>query len=226
LIALEDPVAAAAVEVRRAELAVLRDKFTAVNLIDRVQTRLIQEQVLHAEGNLARAEQHMHDLMVVAGRDGRFVVPDARKLEGKFVKKGDVLGYIIAPIDPDIRAVVPQAEIDLVRQRAVSVAVRFTERIESSVPAEILRETPAAIDKAPAPSLTQDGGGPILLDPSSPNHDRPLDRFYQVELAVPDSHMLERIGSRVFVRFDHGDEPIAWRVLRSVRQLLLRAINV
>jgi putative peptide zinc metalloprotease protein len=163
---------------------------------------------------------------VLATRAGRFIVPDARRLEGRFVKKGDVLGYVIAPIDPDIRAVVPQADIDLVRQRGRSVAVRFTERVETSVPARVLRETPAAVDKAPAPSLTQDGGGPMLLDPSSPNHDRPLDRFYQVELAVPDSNLFERIGSRVFVRFDHGGEPIAWRALRGARQLLLRALNV
>ncbi len=226
LIALEDPVAAAQVEVRRAELALLQNRFTAVNLIDRVQTRLVQEQILRAQGNLARAEQHTRDLIVLASREGRFVVPDARRLVGRFVKKGDVLGYVIAPIDPDIRAVVPQADIDLVRQRAQSVAVRFTERIETSVPARVLRETPAAVEKAPAPSLTQDGGGPMLLDPSSPNHDRPLDRFYQIELAVPDSNLLQRIGSRVFVRFDHGDEAIAWRALRSVRQLLLRALNV
>jgi putative peptide zinc metalloprotease protein len=70
------------------------------------------------------------------------------------------------------------------------------------------------------------GHGPILLDPSSPNHDRPLERFYQIELAVPDSHAVARIGGRVFARFDHGDEPIALRLIRSARQLLLRALNV
>jgi putative peptide zinc metalloprotease protein len=226
LIALEDPVAAAQVEVRRAELAVLQNRFTAVNLIDRVQTRLVQEQIEHAQGNLARAEEHVRELTVLAPRAGRFAVPDARKLEGRFVKKGDLLGYVIAPIDPDIRAVVPQAEIDLVRQPQERAAVRFTERVETSVPAVILRLMPAALDRSPAPSLTQEGGGPILLDPSSPNHDRPLERFYQVELAVPDMNLLPRIGGRVFVRFDHGDEPIAWRFLRSARQLLLRALNV
>jgi putative peptide zinc metalloprotease protein len=108
------------------------------------------------------------------------------------VKKGDILGYVIAPIDPDIRVVVPQADIDPVRRRVRAVAVRFTEEIDRSLPAQILRETPAALDRAPAPSLTQEGGGPILLDPTSPNHDRPLDRFYQIELAVPDSRALAR----------------------------------
>jgi putative peptide zinc metalloprotease protein len=226
LIALEDPVAVAQVAVRRAELAVLQNRFTAVNLIDRVQTRLVTEQIERARANLARAEQRTRDLIVLASRPGRFVVPNARQLEGRYVKKGDVLGYVIAPIDPDIRAVVPQADIDLVRQRAHAVSVRFTERVGTSLPARVLRETPAALDHAPAPSLTQEGGGPILLDPSSPNHDRPLDRFYQIELAVPDSKLLERIGGRVFVRFDHGAEPIAQRFMRSTRQVLLRALNV
>ena len=226
LIALEDPVAAAQVAVRRAELAVLENQFTAVNLIDRVQTRLVDEQIARARANLARAEQQTRDLVVLAPRSKRFVAPEARKLEGRYVKKGDVLGYVIAPIDPDIRVVVPQADIDLVRHRARSVAVRFTEQIGARLPARILRETPSSLERAPAPALTQEGGGPILLDPSSPNHDRPLEQFYQIELAVPASNMLARIGGRVFARFDHGGEPIAWRVMRNARQLLLRALNV
>jgi putative peptide zinc metalloprotease protein len=226
LIRLEDPVASAQVEVRRAELAVLQNRFTAFNQINLVQTKVVQEQIERARGNLVRAEQHVRDLLVQAPRSGRFVVPDARKIEGRFVKKGDLLGYVIAPVDPGIRVVVPQGEIDLVRQRTRAVAIRFTERIDASIPAEVVRETPSALEKSPAPTLTQDGGGPMLLDPSSPGHDRPLDRFYQIELAAPKTEVLERIGGRVYVRFDHGDEPIAWRVLRGARQLLLRALNV
>lgn len=178
-----------------------------------------------ARANLARAEQQARDLVVLAPRAGSFVVPAAQKLEGRYVKKGDLLGYVIAPRDPDIRLVVPQADIDLVRQRARAVAVRFTEGIEKSMPARILRETPSSLERAPAPALTQEGGGPILLDPSSPNRDRPLEQFYQVELAVPGAK-LARIGGHVFARFDHGEEPIAWRFLRNARQLLLRALNV
>ena len=66
----------------------------------------------------------------------------------------------------------------------------------------------------------------MLVDPSSPNRDRPLDRYYQIELGVRDSDLLARIGGRVYARFDHGAEPIAQRVIRSTRQLLLRALNV
>ncbi|MFO1100575.1 MAG: peptidase M50 [Xanthobacteraceae bacterium] len=225
VIALEDPVAAAQVALRRAQLDVLENRFTAVHLIDRVQSRLVNEEIARARANLARAEQQARDLVVLAPRSGSFVVPAAHKLEGRYVKKGDLLGYVIAPRDPDIRVVVPQADIDLVRQRARAVAVRFTEGIDKSMPARILRETPSSLERAPAPALTQEGGGPILLDPSSPNRDRPLEQFYQVELAVPRAK-LARIGGRVFARFDHGEEPIAWRFLRNARQLLLRALNV
>ena len=39
------------------------------------------------------------------------------------------------------------------------------------------------------------------------------------------AHCALREGGRVFVRFDHGDEPIAWWVVRGVRQMVLRAFN-
>jgi putative peptide zinc metalloprotease protein len=226
VIELEDPVAASQVDVQRAELAVLEDRFTAVNLIDLVQARLVREQVERAKARLARAEERTRGLVVIATRTGRFVVPDAPRLIGRFVHQGDLLGYVIGPADPDIHVVIPQADIALVRERTRAVAIRFTERIGVAVTATILRETPAALDKSPAPALASEGGGPILLDPASPNHDRPLEKFYEVELTVADPGLLQRIGSRVFARFDHGSEPIAWRVLRSARQLLLRALNV
>jgi putative peptide zinc metalloprotease protein len=226
VIELEDPVAASQVDVQRAELAVLENRFTAVNLIDRVQARLVAEQVEAAKARLARAQERTRGLVIVATRAGRFVVPDAPRLIGRFVHKGDLLGYVIGPADPDIHVVIPQADIALVRERTRAVAVRFTERIGVAVPAKILRETPAALERSPAPALASDGGGPILLDPTSQNHDRPLEKFYEFELAVADSGLLERIGSRVFARFDHGAEPIAWRALRGARQLLLRALNV
>ncbi len=34
------------------------------------------------------------------------------------------------------------------------------------------------------------------------------------------------IGGRVHVRFDHGWEPIGWRLYRSLRQVFLKRFNV
>jgi putative peptide zinc metalloprotease protein len=226
VIALEDPIARTQVAVRRAEAAVAEHRFNAVNLIDLVQARLASEQLMRARASLERSEARARDLTVAAPRAGRFVAPDAARLPGSFVHKGDVLGYIIGGGDVAVRAVVPQAEIDLVRHRAAGVALRFTEAIGWTVPAEITRQTPSALDRPPAAALSPEGGGPMLLDPTSRSHDRPLDRWYEVVVRPIGGLPLERIGSHAFVRFDLGSEPIAWRLVRGARQTLLRLLNV
>ncbi len=226
VLALRDPVAAAQVEVYRAQVAVAESRFDAVNLIDLVQARLAAEQLARARATLARAEQRTADLTIVAGREGRFVVPDDTHLEGRFVHNGDVLGYVIGGGDVAVRAVVPQSEIDLVRSRTRDVSLRFTERVDAAIPAEITRETPSALERPPATALAADGGGPMLLDPNSPHHDRPLDRWFEVVVRPLDGVPPERIGARAYVRFGLGAEPVAWRMLRGARQALMRVLNV
>ena len=226
ILALEDTVAAAQLQVMRAQLDVASSQYEAVNLIDMVQARLAAQQLARARAALARAEERSRDLLLLAPSGGRFVVPERSHLIGRFVHNGDVLGYVIGAGDIAVRAVVPQAEIDLVRGRTQGVSLRLTEAAGVRVPAVILRQTPSALDHAPAASLSTDGGGPMLLDPASPRHDRPLDRWYEVVVGTPDPLPASRIGGRAFVRFDLGAEPVAWRMLRSLRQTLLQALNV
>jgi hypothetical protein len=37
---------------------------------------------------------------------------------------------------------------------------------------------------------------------------------------------VERVGTRVHIRFEHNDEPLAHRLYRAIRQLLLRRFTV
>ncbi|MEJ0068153.1 MAG: HlyD family secretion protein [Pseudomonadota bacterium] len=195
VIQLEDPVAAAQVEVKRAELAVLQHRFTAVNLIDLVQARLVREQLDRAVANAARAEQRIGALVLRAPRAGRFVVPDARKLLGKFIHEGDLLGYVIGPNDVGIHVVIPQAEIDPVRQQVHAVSVRLTDEIDSSFAAQIIRQTPAALDRPPAPALAPEGVARCCSTRPAPKQQRPLDQFFEIELRL-DGKSIDRIGGR------------------------------
>jgi putative peptide zinc metalloprotease protein len=228
LFRLEDPVAAAQLDVLAAEVEVQRARFEAVNLIDLVQARLVAEQLARAEAARALARDRFGDLEAVAGRSGRFVVPDAAKLAGRFVRKGQVLGYVLAGDDIEVRAVVSQADLDLVRSRASGggVDVRLAERLGDVLPGRIIREIPSALDRAPAGALSPDGGGPMLADPSSPGRDRPLERWYEFDIALPDGRTTPRIGGHATARFDLGDEPLGWRLARGARQLLLRTLSL
>jgi putative peptide zinc metalloprotease protein len=223
---LEDPVAAAQVEVMQARLEVARSRFEAVNLLDLVEARLAAEQLERARAALARIKERSRDLVLVAQRPGRFVVPGQHRIDGKFIHNGEVLGYVIGAGDVEVRAVVDQANIDMVRSRTRGAAVRFTESIERQATGEIVRETPSALERPPAPALAAEAGGPMLLDPTSPSHDRPLDSWYEIAVRVAGDQLPQRIGSRAFVRFDLGVEPIGWRLFRSARQTLLHLMEI
>ena len=225
LIDMQDPAAAAQLEVYRADVQVAEGRFQESNLIDRTRARLVSEQLDRARATLARAEQRRRDLLVVASQAGTFIVPDAARLPGHFVHKGDLLGYVIAPGDREVRVVVPQAQIDLVRSRTRTVSVRSAEEPGESVAAALLREMPSALDRAPAPGLASEGGGPMVSDPSSAGRDRPLDQFYEVVLRPEGGALAARLGGHAFARFDLGWQPVGWRILRDVRQATLRLLN-
>jgi len=223
VIQLDDPIAAAQADVKKAALAVLQARFTAVNLIDLVESRLVTEQLASARAELALAERKRRDLTIRATRFGRLVIPDVRNLLGEFVHRGDLVAYVIGPGDIGVHAVVPQEEIDPVRERTLAVSVRLTEEIDRVYSAHVVLEAPQALDHAPAPALMSEGGGPMLPDPAEPK--RPLNKFYEIDLQL-EGAQIQRIGSRAYVRFDLGSEPIAWRALRALRQLFLQVVHV
>lgn len=228
LFGLADPVARAETDVLAAEAAVQEARFNAVNQVDRVQARLLENQVDRAHAALARARERLGELDVVAGHAGRFVVPNAATLVGRFVHKGDVLGYVLGGNDIGVRVVVSQAELDLVRARTTRVDVLLAESMQRTLPALVRRQTPAALERPPAPALSPEGGGPMLVDPGSPGHDRPLDRWFafDLQLSPGDAATISRIGAHASARFDLGGEPLAWRLLLWGRQVVLRTLNI
>ena len=148
----------------------------------------------------------------------------ADDLPAKFVRQGQDLAYIVDGKQLTARVIVLQQDIDLVRNRTRSVEVRFTEKLDEVVPATIRREVPAATAALPNLALSLDGGGKIALDPREKNA-KALQKHFDFEIGLPmreDVH----IGSRVYVRFDHGSEPLARQWYRSLRQVFLKQLNV
>jgi putative peptide zinc metalloprotease protein len=50
------------------------------------------------------------------------------------------------------------------------------------------------------------------------------ERVFEFEVTIPATPAETRIGTRVFVRFDHGAEPLADQWYRSFQQLFLRRL--
>ena len=124
------------------------------------------------------------------------------------------------------QVVVSQSDIDLVRQRTVGVKVRLAETIAETIPAVFKREVPAATDQLPSKTLSQEGGGQIAIDPRDMLGVKAFQKVFLFDLELPDQARLYYVGGRVYVRFDHGWEPLVWRWYRGTRQLFLRRFNV
>ena len=226
LVALADPILSAKVAVIVAQLEEMQLRFDAVKQLDRVQAEVLQEQVQRLTGTLAAYRTREQDLTVSSEQDGRFVLPRADDMPGRFLKRGDLLGYVIGDNDLVVRVVVPQSDVDLVRQRTTKVDAYFAENLERPVPARIRREVPAAQNDVPSMALTTQGGGPIVLDPSHTQKPQSLFSMFQFDVDLLEPVPPRLAGARVYVRFDHGREPVAFRVLRAFRQFFLGQFRV
>jgi putative peptide zinc metalloprotease protein len=78
----------------------------------------------------------------------------------------------------------------------------------------------------PTAALGSAGGGPIAVDPRDRQGVTTLRQIFQLDLSLPAEVRSEYLGSRVYVRFDHGFEPVGFQMYRAFRRLLLRQFNV
>ncbi|MBE7182854.1 MAG: PqqD family peptide modification chaperone [Methylobacterium mesophilicum] len=225
LLRLEDPSTSGRVPLLEAQKRELQLRYEAVRFTDRTQADMLREQIRNTEGVLASVKQRSDDLVVRAEQGGRFVLPDAANLKGRFVKQGDLVGYVMAKATPALRVIVPQDEVDLVRGRTTDVSVRYASALDRVVSAKIAREVPSAQVDLPSLALSVEGGGSVATR-NSRDGAKAVQGLFVFDL-LPDSAAAGMLmGSRVYARFDHGAEPIAWRVARSLRQVFLSRFNV
>ncbi len=112
------------------------------------------------------------------------------------------------------------------RKLVTAVEVKLTEQPDKSLKAEIERIIPAADLNLPSAALGTAGGGVIPVDPTDPDGIRALENIFQLDLSLPQEVKNPHIGGRVYVRFDHGNMPLAMQWYRRLRQLLLRKFYV
>lgn len=226
LITLEDPTLDAQVAVIAAELDEIHQRLDAVRQIDRVQAEMFEDQANDLAKKLADFRTRQKDLTVVSNEAGRFVIAESESLLGRFAKRGDLLGYVISDKNTVVRTLVSQADVNLIDRRKTRVEAHVADDLAAAIPAKIVREVPAAQQDVPSLALTTSGGGEIALDPSKTQRPQALFSLFQLDVELLDPVRLASQGSRVYVRFIHGDQPIAWRMLRSLRQFFLGQFRV
>ncbi len=228
LLVTSDPELKAQVKVLEAMLLEQQARYAAA-VGDRVQTSIIQEELAHIAERLDTMRKRAADLIIRSSADGLFLLPDAEDAPGRYLRRGDLAGYVMDFSRVSVRVVIPQSDIDLVRTMTRRVELRPVQDIPTLLEATVVRAAPAATDELPSLALSATGGGAISLDPGgqAPGRDPKAAStlfIFDLELARPGS--IHALGSRVYARFERQPEPLATQAYRAVRRLLLEKFNV
>jgi putative peptide zinc metalloprotease protein len=130
---------------------------------------------------------------------------------------------VLERTDIGVRAAVAEYDAAFLREATRAVEVRLAGDA-STLRAELVRDIPAATHDLPSAALGDRGGGPHATDPADTDGMKTQEPIVVVDVTLP-ATALERVGSRAWVRFDHGAVPLATRWYRQARQVLLQHFN-
>jgi putative peptide zinc metalloprotease protein len=180
----------------------------------------LADEMISVQERIRRNQERIDQLSVRAGVGGTLVLPRQQDLPGRFAHRGAELGYILPDGNILVRAVIPQRDAELVRQRLRAAQVWLHETRTSAEALLDQRDMAAAGNRLPSSVLGDRGGGALRTDPADPSRLTVLEPVLLIDLEVPEVPLL-RVGARVAVRFDLGQETLLLQVWRRLRQVFL-----
>lgn len=225
LVRVSEPTLAAQIAVGRAKVEELEAKYASERYTKPAEAEVTRLELEKDRASLARDLERAGRLVTRSAADGAFLVPTASDLPGRYVREGEIIGYVTPSTTSLLRVVVAQDDIDLVRTRLRSVEVKLSERVAETFRAKLLREVPQAQDELPSRALSVAGGGSFASDPRDPKGLKSVNRLFQFDVALETEPDRIGFGARAHVRFLHDWEPLGAQLYRRIRQLLLSRLN-
>jgi putative peptide zinc metalloprotease protein len=226
VIRLHDPFLQTQAKIARAKVSELRNRYRAKRATNLVEASIIKEGVAVAESELRHILDKIDSMSVTAFKSGNILLPEADDLPGRFVRQGELLGYILDDQPPTIRMAISQDNIGQLGQSIDNITVRLASDPHRDYSAEIIRQAPEATNQLPSAALTTTGGGRFIIDPGSKSGLTSLQKVFLVDLGFDPEKQNIPLGTRAYVRIDHGGEALARQWFRSIRQTFLRQFNV
>ncbi|MDO9235641.1 MAG: hypothetical protein Q7U28_06350 [Aquabacterium sp.] len=220
-----DPTLEAQLRSSEAKVAELKARYDSLFVEDRVAAELDRDELNREQSNLDRLRERVNNLVVLSPGDGRFVLPQAVDMPGRFYRKGELIGYVTEKVRPVVRVVIQQGEVDIVRQATQRVELRQAHRIDEVVTGSIIREVPGGAVQLPSRALSMEGGGQIAVDPRDSKGLTSLKHTFQLDIDLPPDG-ISLYGGRVFVRFEHVKEPLGVQWYRRLRPVFLSHFHV
>jgi putative peptide zinc metalloprotease protein len=226
LVLVSDPTLDAEVALLAARRREMLARYTAERVANPVDAQIASVELASADSALTRARERSGAALVRSGARGALVLPAGESLVGRFVRRGELLGYVVGDATSSVRVALPHAHVAQVRDRTRGVEVRLSRGLDRALPASIARIVPAATERLPSAALGGAGGGPFAVDPEDAEGTKALDPVFLVDVDLEPGEAVPELGGRAHVRFEHEAEPAVVQGWRALRRLFLKQIGV
>jgi putative peptide zinc metalloprotease protein len=210
--------------VLEARVVELSERLKSEKFADPIAADQTSEELFTAEADLEALITEQEEQILRSTVAGTFVMSRHQSTVGRYVKKGEPVAYVINPDDLIVRVVIPQASIGLLNRDTEYVEVRLADNPGEKLKASIIRQTPAGSNALPSRALGAVGGGEIAVVDNDENGTTTAEKVFQIDIALPTASKVAGLGTRAFVRINHGREILVQQWLRSIQQLLLNTL--
>ncbi len=213
-------------DTRRDELLARLDETRArqklTMLQDRNQAEIFRARITAIEAELRDVQNQLESLQLKSPRDGVVSWAGAEDLPGRYIRRGDIVGYVSDSTYMTARVVVSQTNIARVRRDTKNIQVRLKSHPERVLEARLIREQPQVSQHLPSRFLGSAGGGEIAIDVRDEKGLRTISSIYSLEIRLPSVPGMF-VGQRVYVRFNHTDASVGRRIVEYLNGMMLKA---
>lgn len=191
---------------------------------DPVRIKIFDEEIARLENEIKENRLQLDALNIYAEVQGTWWVTNADDLDGQYISRGKLIGYVISNRDVSVLGMIPESEIDLVRTKVDSVTVMKSSNIRSYLTPTSWKVYPSATKDVVSAVLSEEGGGTVVMNPSE-NKPISVKRYFLIDLAF-ETLPSPLVEERLLIKFIHPSEPIIYRTYRLVRRTFLTYFNV
>ena len=227
LLVLDNPTVVSDLGVAAAAVAMTQAQLRQAEVETPAKAEGLRAQLAAGNAKLDQAQRRLQALTIAATAPGRWMPAAPTELPGRYVKRGEVVGYVIDGPSRRVRAAIPQEDMALIAQRgAVAADIRLSNDLGTEIPARLRRDLSGGEQELVSQALGTEGGGEIAVDPAQKGGTHAIKRVFDLELEMARPSPSGVFGDRAYVRFDLGWTPLARQWFLRLRQLFLARLDV
>lgn len=232
ILTLENPDLLARRDKVSAELKIKQNLRNSVLLAEPQRASLLLEQIGSLQKELSHLDKKIAGLSIIASESGMLVIDRWQDLEGRYLEKGELLGFVYQSGHYEVQAVVSVAQAKRLKREGVTAEVRFASYPDHSLAVKQIRAVPQAITYLPDAVLGSAHGGDVLVDMTDDSGLKALHPMFQfnLDLAIAEASAWQntydqRVPAKTaLVKFTHSSHSLLSELIYRGRELLFQKV--